>query len=124
MAEDAEPRGTTTLDGFRVLWVGVRREPRVFTIATLGAVLFGVLTVADAWVLGWSTQNVLIPAFDTGEIGTDMLVWVFVLFMSVAILRAIGIVARPPGSSSPTPTPTSRPHGRRSRRCRWRSAPS
>ncbi len=36
----------------------------------------------------------LIPAFDTGEIGTDLLVWVFVLFMSVAILRAIGIVAR------------------------------
>ena len=94
MAEDAELRGTTTLDGFRVLWVGVKREPTVFTIATLGAVLFGVLTVADAWVLGWSTQHVLIPAFDTGEIGTDMLVWVFVLFMSVAILRAIGIVAR------------------------------
>ncbi len=94
MAEDAELRGTTTLDGFRVLWVGVKREPRVFTVATLGAVLFGVLTVADAWVLGWSTQHVLIPAFDTGEIGTDLLVWVFVLFMSVAILRAIGIVAR------------------------------
>ena len=78
MAEDAELRGTTTLDGFRVLWVGVKREPRVFTVATLGAVLFGVLTVADAWVLGWSTQHVLIPAFDTGEIGTDLLVWVFV----------------------------------------------
>ena len=94
MGKDAELRGTTTLDGFRVLWVGVRREPKVFTIATLGAVLFGVLTVADAWVLGWSTQHVLIPAFDNGEIGTDMLVWVFALFMAVAILRAVGIVAR------------------------------
>ena len=94
MAGDAELRGTTTLDGFRVLWVGVKREPTVFTVATLGAVLFGVLTVADAWVLGWSTQHVLIPAFEKGEIGTDLLVWVFVLFMSVAILRAIGIVAR------------------------------
>ena len=94
MTEDADPKGTTTADGFRVLWVGVKREPTVFTIATLGAVLFGVLTVADAWVLGWSTQHVLIPAFENGEIGTDLLVWVFVLFMSVAILRAIGIVAR------------------------------
>ncbi|WP_235529742.1 ABC transporter ATP-binding protein [Nocardioides sp. Soil774] len=94
MGKDAELRGTTTLDGFRVLWVGVRREPKVFTVATLGAVLFGVLTVADAWVLGWSTQHVLIPAFDNGEIGTDMLVWVFALFMAVAILRAAGIVAR------------------------------
>jgi ATP-binding cassette subfamily B protein len=94
VTDDAEQRGTTTLDGFRVLWVGVRREPKVFTVATLGAVLFGVLTVADAWVLGWSTQHVLIPAFDNGEIDTSLLVWVFVLFMSVAILRAIGIVAR------------------------------
>jgi ATP-binding cassette subfamily B protein len=94
VGEDAELRGTTTLDGFRVLWVGVKREPRVFTVATLGAVLFGVLTVADAWVLGWSTEHVLIPAFDNGEIGTDMLVWVFALFMAVAILRAVGIVAR------------------------------
>jgi ATP-binding cassette, subfamily B, bacterial len=57
-------------------------------------VLFGVLTVADAWVLGWATQHVLIPAFETGEIGTDMLVWVVALFMGVAILRAVGIVAR------------------------------
>jgi ATP-binding cassette subfamily B protein len=94
VGEEAEPRGTTTLDGFRVLWVGVKREPKVFAVATLGAVLFGVLTVADAWVLGWSTEHVLIPAFDNGEIGTDMLVWVFALFMAVAILRAVGIVAR------------------------------
>jgi ABC-type multidrug transport system fused ATPase/permease subunit len=94
VGEDAEPRGTTTLDGFRVLWVGIKREPIVFTVATLGAVLFGVLTVADAWVLGWATQHVVIPAFETGEIGTDMLVWVVALFMGVAILRAVGIVAR------------------------------
>ncbi|MET0820993.1 MAG: ABC transporter transmembrane domain-containing protein, partial [Aeromicrobium sp.] len=94
MGDDAELRGTTTLDGFRVLWVAIKREPTVFTVSTLGAVLFGVLTVADAWVLGWSTQHVLIPAFDTGEIGTDMLVWVFALFMGVALLRAVGIVAR------------------------------
>lgn len=94
MGEDAELRGTTTLDGFRVLWVGIRREPRVFIVATLGAVLFGVLTVADAWVLGWSTQHVLIPAFDEGEVRSSLLVWVVALFMAVAILRALGIVAR------------------------------
>ena len=94
MSDDTEHRGSTTLDGFRVLWVGIKREPIVFTVATLGAVLFGVLTVADAWVLGWATQHVLIPAFETGEIGTDMLLWVVALFMGVAILRAVGIVAR------------------------------
>ena len=94
MGEDTELRGSTTREGFKVLGVGIRREPRVFVVATLGAVLFGVLTVADAWVLGWSTDHVLIPAFENGEIGTDMLVWVFALFLAVALLRALGIVAR------------------------------
>ena len=60
------PKDSTLLAGFRVLGVGIRREPWVFTLSTLGSVLFGALTVADAWVLGWSTDHVLLPAFDTG----------------------------------------------------------
>ena len=119
--------------------------------------LFGALTVADAWVLGWSTDHVLLPAFDTGTTTTGGLVAILALFLGVAILRAVGIVARRlgagimqyrmqaayrrevtastcgcrcrgtsgtrPGSCCPTRTPTSRPRGHRSRRCRWRSAP-
>lgn len=93
MSDAAKPRGTTRA-GFAILGLGIKREPWVFSIGTAGAVLFGVLTVADAWVLGWSTENVLMPAFRTGEIGADMLVWVVALFLGVAILRAVGIVAR------------------------------
>ena len=93
MTDATQGRGTT-LEGFRILGVAIRREPLVFTLATVGAALFGVLTVADAWVLGWSTDHVLIPAFETGEIATSLLVWVVALFVGVAILRAIGIVAR------------------------------
>jgi ABC-type multidrug transport system fused ATPase/permease subunit len=52
------------------------------------------MTVADAWVLGWATDNVLVPAFRTGEVGADMLWAVLALFFGVAILRAVGIVAR------------------------------
>lgn len=87
-------RRATTMEGFAVLGEAIRREPRIFVVATLGAVLFGVLTVADAWVLGWSTENVLIPAFRDGEVGPGLLWAVLGLFMAVAILRAVGIVAR------------------------------
>ncbi len=66
----------------------------MFTLSTLGSVLFGALTVADAWVLGWSTDNVLLPAFDEGTTATRGLVAIFALFLGVAILRAVGIVAR------------------------------
>lgn len=94
MSDESTLRGSTTREGFAVLGVAIRREPVVFTVATAGAVLFGVLTVADAWVLGWATDNALVPAFENGEIGTDVLVWVVALFVGVAILRAVGIVAR------------------------------
>ena len=88
------PSTSTLMGGFRVLGVAIRREPWVFTLSTLGSVLFGALTVADAWVLGWSTDNVVLPAFETGTTTTKGLVTIFALFLGVAILRAVGIVAR------------------------------
>ena len=88
------PNTSTLMDGFRVLGVAIRREPWVFTLSTLGSVLFGALTVADAWVLGWSTDNVVLPAFESGTTTTKGLITILALFLGVAILRAVGIVAR------------------------------
>ncbi|MGA9746822.1 MAG: ABC transporter ATP-binding protein [Nocardioides sp.] len=87
-------RASTIRDGLAVLGVAIRREPWIFTLSTLGSLLFGALTVADAWVLGWSTDNVVLPAFETGDYGWSGLVTVLALFVGVAILRAVGIVAR------------------------------
>ena len=85
---------TTLRDGLAVLGVAIRREPWVFTASTLGSVLFGALTVADAWVLGWSTDHVVLPAFADGATTTGGLVAIVALFVGVALLRAVGIVAR------------------------------
>jgi ABC-type multidrug transport system fused ATPase/permease subunit len=86
--------GSTVRDGFAVIGVAIRREPWIFTVSTLGSLLFGALTVADAWVLGWSTDNVVLPAFRTKEVDWTGLVAILALFLGVAILRAVGIVAR------------------------------
>ncbi|MEO6512651.1 MAG: ABC transporter ATP-binding protein [Nocardioides sp.] len=94
MTEADVTEGATTREGFAVLWVAIRRERGIFALSTLGSVLFGALTVADAWVLGWSTDHVILPAFRTGEIGSGLLVAVVAMFLGVAILRAVGIVAR------------------------------
>ncbi|GAA2117532.1 ABC transporter ATP-binding protein [Nocardioides bigeumensis] len=74
--------------------MAIRREPHIFALSTLGSLLFGALTVADAWVLGWATDHVVLPAFRDGEIGTGLLWVVLALFLGVALLRAVGIVAR------------------------------
>ena len=88
-----EGRGSTTA-GLKVIGVAIRREPWIFTLSTLGSVLFGALTVADAWVLGWATDEVVLPAFRTGRTDASMLWAVLALFVGVALLRAVGIVAR------------------------------
>ena len=87
-------KGSTTREGFSVLGVAIRREPRIFAVSALGSVLFGALTVADAWVLGWATDHAVVPAFRDGSIGAGALWAVLGLFVGVAILRAVGIVAR------------------------------
>jgi len=58
--EQAKLRGATTREGFAVLGHAIRREPGIFILSTIGSVLFAMLTVADAWVLGWSTDNVVL----------------------------------------------------------------
>ncbi|MBU2696567.1 ABC transporter ATP-binding protein [Pimelobacter sp. 30-1] len=94
MASESSSGTGTTSAGFGVLWVAIKREPWIFTASTVGSVLFGALTVADAWVLGWATDHVVLPAFRDGEIGSGLLWAVLGLFIGVAILRAVGIVAR------------------------------
>jgi len=92
--EQVEQPRASTREGFAVLLVAIKREPWIFALSTVGSLLFGALTVADAWVLGWSTDNVVLPAFETGETDTSMLVAIVALFLGVALLRAVGIVAR------------------------------
>lgn len=87
-------RRSPTLAGFGVLKVAIKREPRIFVLSTIGSLLFGALTVADAWVLGWATDHAVLPAFRDGHIGPGVLWAVLALFVGVAILRAVGIVAR------------------------------
>lgn len=95
MSDDqAVMQGSTTREGFAVVGHAIRREPAIFVLSTIGSVLFAVLTVADAWVLGWSTDHVVIPAFKNGSIDAGLLWAVLGLFLGVAILRAVGIVAR------------------------------
>ncbi|WP_338039926.1 ABC transporter ATP-binding protein [Nocardioides caldifontis] len=85
---------STLREGFAVLWVAIKREPWVFTLSTIGAVVFGALTVADAWVLGWATDHVIVPAQDEGVTPTGALITAAAMFVGVAVVRGASIVAR------------------------------
>jgi len=95
------PRGTgvrpargVTRRGFGIVANGVAEEKRRFTLAVVGSLVYGAMTVADAWVLGWATDHVVIPSFRDGEIVTGAAVVASLLFLSVALLRAWGVIMR------------------------------
>lgn len=80
--------------GLRVLGVAIRTEKAVFASAVVASALYGGMTVASAWALGWATQNVVLPAFATGRVAAGT-VWTGVLFIvGTALLKALGVAGR------------------------------
>ncbi|WP_375003168.1 ABC transporter ATP-binding protein [Aeromicrobium sp. CTD01-1L150] len=80
--------------GFGLLGRGIGEQRWLFSLSVVGSVLFGAMTVADAWVLGWATDNVIRPSFERGEVLQGAL-WAAVgMFMLVAMLRALGVIGR------------------------------
>ncbi len=101
--EDVPPAGSElgnrdnsrmTRRGMQLLGRGIRQQKLLFTISAVGSMLYGAMTVADAWVLGWATDHVIRPSFENGEVVRGALVAAVLLFIGVAVLRAAGVVAR------------------------------
>jgi ATP-binding cassette subfamily B protein len=80
--------------GFALLGRAVRHEPYIFAIAVGGSAVYGLMTVASAWVLGRVVDEVVEPAFRTGETTTAALTAAGLAIMGVSLLKAAGIVAR------------------------------
>lgn len=93
LSANSANEGTMTR-GMAVMGVGISEHRKLFTLAIVFALIYGIMTVADAWVLGWATDEVIRPSFAAGEILYGGM-WLGILaFISVAILRVAGVVGR------------------------------
>ena len=70
------------------------RAPRQFALGLAGTVLYAVMTIASAYVIGYVTDEVLLPAIDAGEVSTASLVGAAMLIIGVAAARGLGITLR------------------------------
>ncbi|MDF5755992.1 ABC transporter ATP-binding protein [Spongiactinospora sp. TRM90649] len=80
--------------GLYVLWVAVRSEPVVFTMAVLASALYGAMTVASAWALGWATEHVVFDAFADGRVADGAVATGVLLILGTALLKALGVGGR------------------------------
>jgi ATP-binding cassette, subfamily B, bacterial len=80
--------------GLRVIGVALRSAPKPFAVGIGGAALYAGMTVASALVLGWVTDEVVLPSFAAGEIDRGLVALAVAAIMGVAVLKAAGVVAR------------------------------
>lgn len=86
--------GAVMRQGLGVLGVAIRAEKSIFAAAVLSSALYGLMTVAAAWALGWATDHVVLPAFENGRITTGALAVGALLILGVSLLKALGVAGR------------------------------
>ncbi len=87
-------RQGTMRRGFGVLWRGIREQPRWFAVAVLGAAVYGVGTAGSGYVLGRVTDQVLAPAFASGQVDPGSLWAATGVLAAVATVTAIAVAVR------------------------------
>jgi ATP-binding cassette subfamily B protein len=80
--------------GLRVLGRAIRTEPRLFIVGTVGSSLFGLLVIANSYVVGGVIGNVVVPAFAEHRVGAGELALIAAAFIGIALLRVASIFGR------------------------------
>ncbi|WP_203824104.1 ABC transporter ATP-binding protein [Actinoplanes palleronii] len=80
--------------GLRVLGHAIRTEPRLFIVGAIGSSLFGLLIIANSYVVGWVIGHVVVPSFASHQVDTGRLWLVAAIFLGISGLRVASIFGR------------------------------
>jgi ATP-binding cassette subfamily B protein len=93
MSERVMTPAAVLRDGIKLIGRFVRMHPLAFTIGVVGAAAYAGGIIVSSWVIGWVTDNVIIPTLDEGE-EPDLVLVAGLAILGVSLLKAIGIVVR------------------------------
>lgn len=80
--------------GAKVLARYIRMHPVPFFTAVIGAALFSGALVGGTAVLGWVTDEVIVPAVRDGEIAASTVAAAAAAIIGLTLVRAVGVVFR------------------------------
>ncbi len=80
--------------GLVVLGRAIREQPRIFAVAVTGSVLFGLMVIASAYVVGAVVGEVVVPAVADGSVEVGALALAAVALFAISLLRVVGIFGR------------------------------
>lgn len=94
------PEERVLAKGMRVLGLAIRKERRVFAISVTGSIVFAMLTIATAYVLGGVVGRVIVPAIEQGSIGRAAVVGGAAAILAVAVGKVVGLWGRRLGAGA------------------------
>lgn len=80
--------------GLKVIWGGIKDQPRPFAVAVLGAVLWAAATVGTAAAIGWVTDHVVAPAVSRGSVTAAGLWTIVGVLVAVLLVNVVGVILR------------------------------
>lgn len=80
--------------GLAVLGQAIREQPRIFAVAASSSVLFGLLVVSSAFVVGAVVGDVVVPAVAEGSVPTAALALAAAALFGLSVLRVVAILGR------------------------------
>lgn len=69
-------------------------HPGLFFTSMAGAAVYALCTVASSWALQWVIDRVVLPRFEEGSVPTGTLVLGLSLLVTLAVVRASGVILR------------------------------
>ncbi|MDT5036436.1 MAG: ATP-binding cassette, subfamily bacterial [Micromonosporaceae bacterium] len=86
--------------GLRVLGRSIREEPRMFIVAVGGSVVFSMLTIAGAFVVGTVVGRVVVPSIDRRQATVGALTVGVLVIIAVSAGKVVGLFGRRLGAGS------------------------
>lgn len=80
--------------GMRLFALCIRGAPGPFVVSVIGACVYAGTTIASAIVFGRVTDDVIVPSFARGDVSGGSLALAAAAIVAVAVVKALGIVAR------------------------------
>ena len=70
------------------------RARREFALGLAGTSIYAIATIVSAFVIGWVTDSVLLPAVERGDVSTAALAGAAAAILGVSVVRGFGISVR------------------------------
>lgn len=89
------PATSSTLrEGLSVIVRGIKGQPRWFSVAVLGSVVYGVMTGLTAWAIGWVVDRAVSPAIAARQVTASQLWFIGGVLGLAVLVTVIGVIGR------------------------------